>query len=258
VPLRREPGRLHDRRAYYDAFSAGYDRGRDRGYHAFVDRAELDAILPRAQGRHVLEAGCGTGLLLGPVSGAAAQAVGVDLSTGMLSRARSRGLTVTQADLTALPFPDASFELIYSCKVLAHVPDLRAALAELDRVAAPGATLLVEVYNRRSLRYAVRRLRPGLRVARGRTDAEIYTRFDTEAEVRAASPDGWCPAGRRGIRVATVVPQLFAVPGLGRLWARIERGLGRSPLGALGGFLVLEFRKEGRADEKRDTPGAHE
>jgi ubiquinone/menaquinone biosynthesis C-methylase UbiE len=234
---------LDDRRAYYDDFSAQYERGRDKGYHAFLDRTELGAILPKASGKRVLEAGCGTGILLHHVANVAKEAVGVDLSTGMMQHARSRGLNVVQGDLLNLPFEDDYFDVVYSCKVLAHVPNTERVLAELDRVTRPGGRLLLEFYNRRSVRYLVRKMRPGISVSGDRTDADVYTRFDTEKEVVAAAPDGWRLAGRHGIRVATLVPQLFKVPGLGVAWEKLEAGLTRSPLGRFGGFLLLDFEK---------------
>lgn len=235
--------KLDDRRAYYDDFSAQYERGRDKGYHAFLDRTELGAILPLAKGKRVLEAGCGTGLLLHHVHQVTDEAVGVDLSTGMMRHARDRGLHVVQGDLLNLPFDDDHFDLVYSCKVLAHVPNPERVLGELNRITKPGGRLLLEFYNRRSIRYLVRKMRPGISVSGERTDADVYTRFDTEKEVVAAAPDNWRLAGRHGIRVATVVPQLFKVPLLGGAWEKLEVGLTRSPMGRFGGFLMLDFEK---------------
>ncbi len=246
MSIRNEPQTRDDRRAYYDDFSARYDVGRDAGYHAFIDRAELAYILPRARGRRVLEAGCGTGLLLAKVAPESAVAVGVDLSAGMLRPSRERGLHVAQGDLHHLPFEDGSFDLVYSCKVLAHVPDLSRTLHELNRVTAPGGRLILEFYNRHSLRYWVRRLRPGMAVSKKRTDADVFTRFDTEREVLAAAPSNWRLLGRRGARVATLVPQLFDLPLAGRAWATMEGVLGRGPSARLGGFLLLEFRRQTR------------
>ena len=53
---------------------------------------------------------------------------------------------------------DDEFDLTYSFKVLAHVPEIRAALVELARVTAPGGHLALEFYNPWSLRYAAKRL----------------------------------------------------------------------------------------------------
>lgn len=51
-------------------------------------------------------------------------------------------------DLTALPFPDAAFDLVLCYHVLEHVPDDTSAIAELARVLSPGGLALVQVPRR--------------------------------------------------------------------------------------------------------------
>ena len=112
-------------------------------------RALLWALLSRAGGvrppARVLDAGCGSGrnmvefARLGDVQG-------VDPAPEALAAARDRGLTsLTRASLDALPFDDASFDILFATDVLEHVDDDGAALRELRRVAAPGALLLLTV-----------------------------------------------------------------------------------------------------------------
>ena len=120
-------------RHYYDKFSRVYDRGRDEGYHALLDDLEVETARPFAVGASILEAGCGTGRILSRLAPLARQAIGADLSHGMLGGSRERGLRVVQADLSALPFPSNHFDLVYSFKVLAHVPHIEEALAALAR-----------------------------------------------------------------------------------------------------------------------------
>ncbi len=50
-----------------------------------------------------------------------------------------------RADLTALPLPSGSLDAVLSCHTLEHIPDDRAALAELARVLRPGGTLVLMV-----------------------------------------------------------------------------------------------------------------
>jgi ubiquinone/menaquinone biosynthesis C-methylase UbiE len=70
-----------------------------------------------------------------------------DLSHKMLQRARGRlrsdrpGWIV--ADATQLPFADAAFDCVTCGYVLEHVPDVRRGLAEISRVMAPGARMLL-------------------------------------------------------------------------------------------------------------------
>ena len=53
-----------DNRSYYDDFAGWYERERGRGYHRLLDDLELELVRRYGAGKLVLEAGCGTGLLL--------------------------------------------------------------------------------------------------------------------------------------------------------------------------------------------------
>jgi SAM-dependent methyltransferase len=59
------------------------------------------------------------------------------------------------ADAAALPFADEQFDLVFSIGVLHHVPAMEKACRELVRVAKPGATVRVMLYNRHSYHYAL-------------------------------------------------------------------------------------------------------
>src|SRR5690606_26673733 len=142
VPAMAATADTTQNRNYYDAFSAGYDHGRDRGYHKLIDDQAAAVVRRYAEGKDVLEVGCGTGLILQRVAGVARSARGVDLSPGMLEHAKSRGLDVQEGSATELPFADASFDVTYSFKVLAHVPGWERALAEMARVTRPGGHLI--------------------------------------------------------------------------------------------------------------------
>ncbi len=67
----------------------------------------------------------------------------LDISAPALARLRRAGGRAVQGRITALPFPDAHFGLVCACDVIEHVDDDAAGLAELSRVAAPGAVLLL-------------------------------------------------------------------------------------------------------------------
>ena len=76
----------------------------------------------------------------------------------MLRAAQERGLEVREGSATELPFADESFDVSYSFKVLAHIPDWDRCLAEMVRVTRPGGRIIVDVYNRNSLRWLIKRL----------------------------------------------------------------------------------------------------
>ena len=69
----------------------------------------------------------------------------VDLSRAALRGLRAHHAQAAHALIGALPFAASSFDLICAFDILEHVVDDDAALAELDRVAAPGAMLLLSV-----------------------------------------------------------------------------------------------------------------
>ena len=231
---------------YYDRFSTNYEAARHEGYHKLIDELELELVRRYGSGRDVFEAGCGTGLLLREAAKVARNAVGLDLSRGMLGPARGRGLKVVQGSLTAVPLPDASFDLVYSMKVLAHVPPIKDAVAELTRLVRPGGHLLLEFYNPYSFRYLAKRLGGPGKIAAGTDENDVFTRYDTVAQARTYLPGNVEFVGVRGVRVVTPVSSVFKVPAVGRLFARAEHAACDLPgLRSLGGFLVIIARKHG-------------
>jgi SAM-dependent methyltransferase len=69
----------------------------------------------------------------------------VDLSHAALRQLHASGATAVHGMIGALPCADASFDLICALDILEHVADDDSALAELARVAAPGASVLLSV-----------------------------------------------------------------------------------------------------------------
>lgn len=107
----------------------------------------LDRMLDRAgtPGR-ILEIGAGEGVVTARVVERfpSSTVLGADLPDGQLADEwRQRDLSGVFADATALPFTDASFDLVLAIEVLEHVPRPAAALDELARVCA--STLVASV-----------------------------------------------------------------------------------------------------------------
>ncbi len=117
-----------------------------RGLRRFVSPPLADAVAGRDRPR-VLDAGCGTGWNLRSLPQMAG-GCGIDLNRTGLGRAREAGLTrLARASVTALPFRDATFDLVTSFDVLYALAEDEAgrAMSEMARVLKPGGTLLINV-----------------------------------------------------------------------------------------------------------------
>jgi ubiquinone/menaquinone biosynthesis C-methylase UbiE len=105
----------------------------------------LDRLLPPAAGRRLLDVGCGTGHHLARMRARGFEVAGVDGSTEMLARARALNpdVDLRVAEVDALPFPDASFDVALCIEVFRYLPDERACAREIARVLKPGGVGLV-------------------------------------------------------------------------------------------------------------------
>ncbi len=235
---------VKDNRSYYDDFAGWYERERHHGYHAMLDRLQVGIARPLAAGKDVLELGCGTGLILKEIEPYARRAVGLDISRGMLGQAHARGLSVLAGSATDLPFKDESFDLVYSFKVLAHVQAIEQAMREVARVLRPGGRAALEFYNKASLRYLIKRFKRPHKVSDGTTDDQVYTRYDSLAEVKRYLPADLSVVDLHGVRVFTPFAQVHRVPGVAQALSAAERIARDQALTArFGGFLVVIVEK---------------
>ena len=126
----------------------------DRSYQApeiVNQRLRTLATLALKRGEAVLDAGCGTGLLLEQEAlavGAGGRAEGIDSSPDMLERAHARcdGLSqvnLQQGSVETLPFDDGCFDALSCTQTLLYVPDLESALREYFRVVKPGGRIAI-------------------------------------------------------------------------------------------------------------------
>ena len=90
----------------------------------------------------ILDAGCGSGAYTRSLREAHPDqlVVAADLSGGMAS---AGGAPATVADVTALPFPDGTFDAAIALHMLYHLPSPADGIAELKRVLRPGGTLVI-------------------------------------------------------------------------------------------------------------------
>lgn len=113
-------------------------------------RASFDALAPRG-GQHLLDLGCGNGLLteeLARAVGETGHVTGLDPSQAMLDAARTRlaireNVSLIQGVAEDIPLENASLDGALSVQVFEYFSDSRPALHELHRVLKPGARLVI-------------------------------------------------------------------------------------------------------------------
>jgi len=121
-----------------------------------------------SQGLRVLEVGVGMGADYLEWLKAGAHATGVDLSAASLEKARGRceqaGFEpdLRLADAEQLPFPDNSFDVVYSYGVMHHSPNTQECVLEALRVLKPGGQARIMVYHHPSITGLMLWLRYGI------------------------------------------------------------------------------------------------
>ncbi len=126
----------------------------DRSYQTpeiVNQRLRTLASLALASGESVLDAGCGTGLLLEQEAlavGGDGRAEGMDFSDDMLAHAGARladlpQVSLRQGSIESLPFGDAEFDALSCTQTLLYVERLEQTLREFHRVLKPGGRLAI-------------------------------------------------------------------------------------------------------------------
>lgn len=149
----------------YDLITVLLSFGLDRGWK----RRAVDLAAPRP-GQRALDLACGTGDIAFETAARGASVVGLDITHRMLELARLRASrsggqapfslpdpasriphpAFVAADMCALPFEDARFDLVTTGYGLRNVPDLDAAIRQIHRVLKPGGVLVSLDFNRPS------------------------------------------------------------------------------------------------------------
>lgn len=126
-----------------------------------VEQPWLSEVIPfhTMTGKAVLEIGFGPGYDALKFLQAGADYSGIDITPENVERTKKHlaffgyAPNVIQGDAENLPYPDASFDIVYSNGVLHHVPNMRRAFEEAQRVLRPGGELRILLYNRYSVFY---------------------------------------------------------------------------------------------------------
>ncbi len=140
--------------ALFDTWTDKYDRWFETPTGRLVREYEsnlLQELLTPLPGEKILDVGCGTGIFTQDVLDCGAIVTGIDLSRPMLQKALYRagdaGFTGLCADMYALPFPDSSFDKVFSMTAIEFVADAAGVVTELDRVTKKGGCVVVTTLN---------------------------------------------------------------------------------------------------------------
>jgi SAM-dependent methyltransferase len=145
------------RRFYEGSPFPGYpERDTLQGLRARAERSEFARLLDRAipGDARIIDVGCGTGQMAIYLARGDRRVVGIDLSGASLAlgamAARRFGLervNFVQTDLHRAALRDASFDVVFSSGAVHHTPDPAAAFAIVARLARPGGTIVLGLYN---------------------------------------------------------------------------------------------------------------
>ncbi|HET9104646.1 MAG TPA: methyltransferase domain-containing protein [Solirubrobacteraceae bacterium] len=134
-------------REHFDRWSGGYE---DDHVSRWLQELQLEALgaLEPAPDDRLLDVGCGSGAAVRAAAPTVAYAVGVDLSQGMIDRARelagsTPNVEFLVADAEALPFEDATFTMLLCTTSFHHYPNPGSAVAEMARVLTPRGRIVI-------------------------------------------------------------------------------------------------------------------
>ena len=155
-------------------------------------------------GRQVLEVGCGAGIDLARFARKGAEVTGVDIAESAIDLARANFLqqglrgAFQVADGEQLPFPDASFDLVYAHGVVQYTAHPQQLVNECRRVLRENGLAIFQVYNRVSWLNALSGL---MNVGLEHADAPVLLKFSLP-EFRSLTS---------GFRDVRIVPERFPV-----------------------------------------------
>lgn len=228
-----------------DAYDSTFTYGRKKIEN--IIEQELNGL---PAGTRVLDVGCGTGFNLQRLGERGFVCTGLEPAEGMRAEAikNNPNATITDGDIEAMPYADASFDLVVCVEVIRYMADQSKSLREIARVLRPGGTAIITAAPLLSLNgYALintvtsrmqvptfKKVKHTFFTVRGAEDAMRDAGFSS-SEVKGAFFGGWHVLGR-------LAPKLLP-PAL-RVWEPVDDMLGHVPaLRDLSNHLVLIGRR---------------
>jgi ubiquinone/menaquinone biosynthesis C-methylase UbiE len=142
-----ESAKKRSSRRHFDQWSKLYENDPVSRFIAGIQAAAFEGLALGPDDRF-LDVGCGSGAAVRRAATVAQRAVGVDLSPGMIGRARELAREVpnvefVEGDAEALPFADGEFTAVLCTTSFHHYPQPAAAAREMARVLEPGGRVAI-------------------------------------------------------------------------------------------------------------------
>ena len=138
----------------FDSWTNKYDSWFTTPSGTLVKKYESELLLEMLRPQpdeKILDVGCGTGIFTQDVLDYGTTVIGIDRSLPMLEKALVRTCKANFSgicgDMCALPFPDNSFDRVFSMTAIEFVADGEKAVAELHRVTRKGGCIVVTTLN---------------------------------------------------------------------------------------------------------------
>lgn len=217
---------------YYDDYSTWYDKERDKTYYYdFINQIEIDLVKKYGKDKTTLEIGCGTGIILNEVSPLTKKSWGIDLSSGMLEVAQNKGLNVKPANATCIPFKDREFDVVYSFKVLPHIPEISQVINEIHRVLGDKGVAILEFYNPISLKAFTNKLT--------KATHKVYVRYDSLRNIKILLGKNFDLIDIRGARIITPFAFMLKIPIVSKIIILLEKNLSRTFMNRFAGYFII-------------------
>ncbi len=135
---------------YYNSVSDNYDFSRRAGPRS--SRVLIDMLSPVDNAR-VLDIGCGTGNFLAELHQISRKLVGLDISAGMLAKARVKVIdaVLVEGDVSLMPFSGKSFNAAYCIQVFHHISDKKKFLQQVHRILRSNGRFVIQTCSHEQL-----------------------------------------------------------------------------------------------------------